>query len=120
MGHKTPLFLEQEGLPQSRKRCCVWGGGGGQVQPGPEDSSPPRFLRPSDDAGILLRRLSELRPHLREVFPDCTPSPTQACRAPLLVSPSPVSSPSAGGMGLWTLFEAQAGGVGKGVGLSVD
>lgn len=74
----------------------------------------------ADDAGILLRRLSELRPHLREVFPDCTPSPTQACRAPLLVSPSPVSSPSAGGMGLWTLFEAQAGGEGKGVGLSVD
>lgn len=35
-------------------------------------------------------------------------------------SPSPVSSPSAGRMGLCTLFEAQAGGVGKGVGLSVD
>lgn len=70
-------------------------------------------------AGILLPRLSELRPHLREVFPDCTPSPTQACRAPLFVSPSPVSTPSAGGMRLRTLFEAQAGGVGKGVGLNV-
>jgi len=70
-------------------------------------------------AGILLPRPSELRPHLREVFPDCTPSSTQACRAPLFVSPSPVSSPLAGGMGLRTLFEAQAGGMGKGVGLNV-
>ena len=50
LGHKTPLFLER-GLPQSRKGCCVWGGERGHVQPGPEDSSPSRRLRPSSRSG---------------------------------------------------------------------
>lgn len=119
--HKTPLFMER-GLPQSRKGCCVWGGGRGHVQPGPEDSSSSRLLRPSSGSGSCRNLASEAF-RAQTSSPGSLPGlhtfPHPGVLAPLFVSPSPVSTPSAGGMRLRTLFEAQAGGVGKGVGLNV-
>ena len=119
-----PTGLVEQGrkLNSASPPCQSPSSGGGHVQPGPEDSSSSRLLRPSSGSGSCRNLASEAF-RAQTSSPGSLPGlhtfPHPGVLAPLFVSPSPVSTPSAGGMRLRTLFEAQAGGVGKGVGLNV-